>query len=463
MFCGRSVELSALEECYNRNKNAVCVLYGRNGIGKTEIVKEFVRQKKYFYYNALVLPQSEQFVTFRQQICDFTNSNAALKYEQDDVIGLLSFMCNISTKEEKLNIIIDEFQNMVKSFDSFIAQIVKLTKSQNFVNKLNVILISSNVRWIEGDMAADIGPAALAFSKIVKVKEFSIVDLLSLKNSDMDTVIKMYSIFGGVPKYTQMFDEKLSIKDNLVRLVLNSNAPLYDEATKILKNDLRELAHYNAILCTLSNGYTRLNDIQEYTGFSRPKLSVYLKNLIDIDLVEKYYSIDIGEYDNTQKGLYRIKDNFINFWYKCVFPFKSYIEFDNVEDIYAAKIEPKLTEIYEENYVKICKEYITLLINNNKIDFSIKQIGTWYGDSSVIDIVIKDEDNNVLVGKCKWSSSFNELDLDILNNDINQANIDASLVVIFSTDGFSTQVKQIAKKSGKIMLLDNSQHLLNEQ
>lgn len=459
MFCGRSSEISALDECYKKNRNTMCVMYGRVGIGKTEIAKTYTYKKKCFYYNALMLSPKEQFLVFRQQICDFTSSNAALKYEMEDMVSLLKFLCSVhNNSDEKLNIVIDEFQNIVKSFDHFISDLVKLTKTPELNNKLNIILLSSSVKWVEGDMAQDIGPAALAFTKIIKVKEFGILDILALKkDSDINTCIKMYSVFGGVPRYLRMINESISFDDNVLRLALSKNSIFYDETTKLLKNDLRELTQYNSILCTIAQGSNKLNEIHERTGFSRPKISVYLKNLIDIDIVEKYYSIDIGDYVETQKGLYRIKDNFINFWYKCIFPFKSSLEFDDIISVYKNNISKRLEKIYEDNYVKICDEYLHLLMQYNKLNFKATKSGAWYGKNSIIDICMTDSDNKVLVGKCKWSGIFSKLDLDFLINDLKDAKIDPSLIVLFSTDGFSRELQEIANKTTKIMLIDNSQ------
>ena len=49
----------------------------------------------------------------------------------------------------------------------------------------------------------------------------------------------------------------------------------------------------------------KLNDIYRHTGFSRAKISVYLKNLMELDLAEKVYSYDTEGRSDTQKGIYR--------------------------------------------------------------------------------------------------------------------------------------------------------------
>ena len=50
-------------------------------------------------------------------------------------------------------------------------------------------------------------------------------------------------------------------------------------------------------------GKNKLNDIHEYTGYGRDKISVYLKNLIAREIVEKIFSYDVFGNENTRKGL----------------------------------------------------------------------------------------------------------------------------------------------------------------
>ena len=50
-FIGRKTELETLEREYQRDSSFV-VLYGRRRIGKTTLMKEFIRNKTAFYFLA---------------------------------------------------------------------------------------------------------------------------------------------------------------------------------------------------------------------------------------------------------------------------------------------------------------------------------------------------------------------------------------------------------------------------
>ena len=52
MFVGREKELYHMNHFHRKVGMRILVLYGPRGIGKTTLLKEFLKQKEYFYYEA---------------------------------------------------------------------------------------------------------------------------------------------------------------------------------------------------------------------------------------------------------------------------------------------------------------------------------------------------------------------------------------------------------------------------
>lgn len=50
MFKGRKKELELLEDLYNSKRFEFLVLYGRRRVGKTELLKEFTKNKKTLFF-----------------------------------------------------------------------------------------------------------------------------------------------------------------------------------------------------------------------------------------------------------------------------------------------------------------------------------------------------------------------------------------------------------------------------
>lgn len=50
---GREDQLKSLNQNYASSKSNLTILYGRHGTGKTTLIKEFIKDKKSFYYKAV--------------------------------------------------------------------------------------------------------------------------------------------------------------------------------------------------------------------------------------------------------------------------------------------------------------------------------------------------------------------------------------------------------------------------
>ena len=81
MFVGRTQELKQLEDAYRQERNAAVVLYGRYGIGKTELAALFANEKPTFYYMARELSEREQCFSFARELGIETGEEALDFYE----------------------------------------------------------------------------------------------------------------------------------------------------------------------------------------------------------------------------------------------------------------------------------------------------------------------------------------------------------------------------------------------
>ena len=68
MFVGRTQELKQLEDAYRQERNAAVVLYGRLGIGKTELAALFAKDKPTVFYLAKELSEQEQCYSFVKEL-----------------------------------------------------------------------------------------------------------------------------------------------------------------------------------------------------------------------------------------------------------------------------------------------------------------------------------------------------------------------------------------------------------
>ena len=139
-------------------------------------------------------------------------------------------------------------------------------------------------------MVSKIGMAARYITHIIKLKEFSFMEMVEFfPELSVEECIYVTAVLGGVPGYLELWDCKKNIGENVNRLFINPGAVLKHEAERILKKELRELSAYNTILAAMAEGKQKLNDIYKETGFSRAKISVYIKTLYRWTLQKRHF------------------------------------------------------------------------------------------------------------------------------------------------------------------------------
>ena len=424
MFIGRKDELKQLENIYANEHSNVLVIYGRAGIGKTTLALKFCEKKHYIYYKAGDVSEDEQIKGIEKAVIE-------KMHEPSDA---------------KTVLVIDEFR--FAATPELKSGLMKLIREEQTYGRYMVLLLSSSVNWIENSMVAENKDFARFITGIFKIKELSFAETVEwFPKSTASDCVMIRAILGGVPRYLKLWQENRRIRENLLSLFFSPDAPLLNEAEYLLKLELRELGAYNTILTALATGRNKLNDIFEYTGYGRAKISVYLKNLSEMDIVEKVYSVSVRNAENTKKGVYRIKDNFLNFYYAYVFPNMSDIETDNGKYIYNKLFVPDMGRFMRKSFSDVCREYLEIMSKYKKLGRNYTEWQSWYGKKGILDIVGTDSEKNMLVGMCFYSDKSADFDqLDEFKLLVEEAGIRPKKLCLFSKSGFEPDLARYAKE-----------------
>lgn len=438
MYVKRTAEIKLLEDQYALPGNNLVILYGRKGMGKTTLLTDFLMDKQDAYY-------------YEGTECDgklqlqLMNLRAA---KEDLTEGLLDypllFSEYIGRKKGKTIIILDEFHYIIKNHPEFP---MALHLMGNPDQSVMFLLCSSSIRWVENEMVSELGEMASQITAFLKLKEFTFVDFVSrYPKSTVETCIHINAILGGVPEHLDEWQESRSVPDNIKNMILNKNSRLFMAPQQLLKLELREPAVYNTILYALAEGNRKLNYLHALTGFSRAKISVYLKHLIQLDLVEKLVPLSDDGRENAQKGLYRIKDNYISFWYRFVFPNLSELMLGKVDSVYEEKIAPYLDGYVQEYFADVCTEYLKLMNQHQRLPVKFLWWDRWYGKNGTLDILAEGPDGKVLAGICLWENrNADPEDYERLLTLAQDAGKRPDYCYLFSRTGFSEELKALAK------------------
>lgn len=121
-------------------------------------------------------------------------------------------------------------------------------------------------------------------------------------------------MLGGIPHYLNQFSPDLSIEENIKQNILTRGSVLYSEVEFLLHQELRETPMYNSVIEAIATGSTKLNEISQRAMVDdTAKTSVYLRNLIELGIVQREFSVDAKskERTNTGRGIYRLTDQLL--------------------------------------------------------------------------------------------------------------------------------------------------------
>lgn len=446
MMSQRRAEKNYLEQYYSKEGSQIVVVYGGHGIGKTTLVCDFCADKPYVYHLAA------------------NGSDRQMRYDwarelEEEGAKLPDYPTYTQIWEEQTRIIthkkvmiIDEFQNLVKNSDSFMDELIEFLKQEHNQQNVLVILCSSTTGWVENAMIPKMGRAALELAGLLKLKPLPF-RLLREKYAaySIKDCVTLYGITGGTPAYWSEFAPEKSLRDNICDMILSPAGALFYEAKRLVGEELRELAVYNTILSSLAEGRYKLNDLYLHTGFSRAKISVYLRNLMELEIVEKIFSYDTEGRANTQKGIYRIRNPFIRFYFTFLYPHLGKLYTMEPTQFYDRYVGKKLSMYADSCFRDVCLEYM-------EMQNPLSRRGIWQGKTGRIDIVAVDEEGRTIVALCSFSRPVTWEDYERFQICLKKAKLEPEEILIFGGEGFDAQV-QAEERHNRLVQLVSAQQL----
>ena len=479
MFIGREAELKFLQDKFDNENGQLVVLYGRRRVGKTETLREFCKGKQHVFYSCTQSTDKVQLSKFskhilkedipaKQYISEFADWESAFRSVLDFPFG-----------NQKKLLIIDEFPYMCKGNKSIPSVLQNLWDAELKDKNVMIVLCGSAMSFIEKELLAEKNPLYGRATGIYKMTEMGFYDAVKFfpNYSDKDKVLA-YSILGGIPHYLRQFSSKLSLAENIKRNILTKGSVLYSEVDFLLHQELRETPIYNSIIEAVALGNTKLNDIsQKSLVEDTSKTSVYLKNLIELGIVEREFSVDSKskEKANSNRGTYRLTDNFFRFWYAFGFTNFSQLEDGDVDGVYDYVIAPVLHEFASFTFEDVCKEFVREMQKKNELPFRYSKMGRWTGKTTVrdkdapkgvrvaeteIDILgIGKGGKEYLVGECKFKNTpfdYSEY-LDTVTKLTPLKDTAKFYYALFSESGFDDKVVAEANVNDNISLYNLNQ------
>lgn len=379
MFVARDKELEILKKELNKDSSAV-LIYGKRKIGKTTLILEACKRfsdKTIIYYECIKDTLENNVRRMTSELKRLKLMPSHFSFEDNTFDDLFSFL---NDSDNKYVVIIDEYCYLKEYEDSKKVDSIFQTIVDNKISNINLFISGSQISMMK-DLLKEKNALFGRFSCSLELKELNYLDS-SIFYGDLNPYDKIgfYSVFGGSPYILSQLDENMSLKDNIINLLLNKNNPVFLYVDSLLLTDFNK-ASIDRVLVALKNSkkhYKELEDIldKERTG----NLSKMIKPILDIGLIKKEYPIN--KMNSDKRATYLINDNIIRFYYTYIFSHKYLLDTMSSSDFYTNFIENSLTEFISRRFEDICRDYIWILSNEKKLK-GILNVGTYYYDDPI--------------------------------------------------------------------------------
>lgn len=409
-FVNRQEELAFLEQEYRSKKAAFVVLYGRRRVGKTELSLRFMRGKTGLYFLASTEGDMENISNFKAKVADLIKDPTFGKIEFKDWFSLFETLANnvnflSLTRQSKVIICIDEFSYLIAAnpaIPSIFQKIYDLV-----LNKLNIMLVlaGSSVSMMEEAVLRSKSPLYGRRTGQWFLQPLSFIFLKDFLNYNVEDLLNVWFVVGGIPEYLLKFDSALPFWDNVKAKILTKGTYLYDEAEVLLRAEFREPKNYKLIFKAIALGQTTLGEICSFTGLDKSMVSKYLDVLKNLYIIKEEKPVTASQ--KFKRRLYMLADPYFNFWFRYVYPNKIDLEAHRKEEI-LKKIKADWPNYASIMFERLVEELIRKKAFFKNIPWT--RIGRWWYKDKEIDIIaLNDEAREILFVECKWQDKVDAI------------------------------------------------------
>ena len=438
MFFHREKELEEINDEL-KDKSKKIVIYGKRRVGKTSLIKKVMEGKENFIYFECIQDTIEENLKLLKMILNKTiNIPSYVSFESFEQV--FEYINSLNTK---YNIIFDEYPYLKKVNNSNRIDSVFQNIFDNYSDNLNFIICGSEINMMN-ELLTEGNPLFGRFTKKIYISELNYLEASSFyPNKSIMDKIAFYSVFGGSPYINSFIDKNETLENNIKRLLLDEQSPVYNYADSLLISDAINSLQAKKIIAFISNGKKRYSEIESHIDLEKTgKIAKSLKSLVTIKLLKKTYPMNKSNDD--KKAYYEINDNVLRFFYTYVYGKNSLIVSLGADNFYDGYIKDSLIGFISHRFEEIVRNFYSILSVNGKLN-GVRNIGTYYYDDPInkkngeFDVALEFKDYLKII-EVKYYK--NKLTLKEMNKEVEQIkNLKTNLKVEYAfvaTSGYET-------------------------
>ncbi len=268
--------------------------------------------------------------------------------------------------------------------------------------------------------------------------------------TDLEKAIEYFAVFGGMGWSVDM---SIPLDELIAQKVLVNYSYIHGDIAKITQSNKT----HHSLLTALATG-----DRREYSAFRRANIprkegeeSAAFLTKFGLLIREKSQEEPADTNEEISDRLVFITP-FMRFWFSCVSPY-----YKGIKEGDYAEIKEHWQNTKQMFFDSIYESLTITAVQKSFKEDPLKKVGSYWDKSGEIEILGQTASGKVVAGTCKYSKAkANKSELTKLQERCTSAKLNPDIFVIFSKNGFSSELKKEKSEVLKLYSLKNLKMLM---
>lgn len=454
-FINRHTELQKLEDLWKLDSAQIVVITGKRRVGKTELIKQFLKKRGGLYYLADKRTHRDQLLEFARVVGNYFNDPFISQKGFSDWYEGFSYLKE-QAKKKRVVVAIDEYPYLAETDPAVSSIFQKIWDEQIKTTNIYLILCGSSMAMMESELLSYKAPlyGRLTGQLLIEPMDYCASKKFFPK-ATFETFLSYYAITGGMPAYLQQFKQYPTVEKAIHALCWDKQGLYHNEVHNLLKQELRTPNTYFALLKAIAKGKTRVSEIANDAGLDVHLVNKYIDTLERLQFIRREVPVTEERPYKSKKGVYILTEHFVRFWFQYVFSYASDLEIQNTRQV------QKRLNLYGNSLEALAYENIArhhMHLHQSRI-FPMDKVGRYWDKITEIDGVgLNAETKQIVFMEAKWINK--EVDIRILRKlqqkakGIEWYNTErTNYYILYSKSGFHSDLIDYARKDKHILLV----------
>ena len=332
-FYNRENEITLLETIRERAKETAEMTFvvGRRRVGKTELLRKTFSQSNTLYF---FVERKNESLLCEEFLLQINLKLGATIYGQITSFKQVFALLMDLSQRTHFTLIIDEFQEFANINAAIYSEMQNVWDSKKNESKINLILCGSVYSLMTKIFQNAKEPLFGRATANLHLKPFDIQTIKTIladhqPNYSPEDLLAFYTLTGGLAKYVELLIKaKAFTRKRMLNEILAPNSIFLNEGKAVLIDEFgKDYGNYFSILSLIASSRTSRSEMESILNGS---IGGYLDKLEnEFGLIKKIRPFDAKPSGKNVK--YRIEDNFLNFWFRFIYKYRSAVEIGNFE------------------------------------------------------------------------------------------------------------------------------------